>query len=102
MNEDDKLNSLIKSVLEEKGAFEFKRPQSGNWLIKAAIPTLMAASIMVLAMFWTVTNTSGQALSDAINLLSDIDGVELDEKDSTSERLLEWQDAPYRDVGVGE
>ncbi len=94
MNEDDKLNSLIKSALEEKGAFEFKCSQSGNWL-KWMIPALMAASIAVLAMFWTTASASTQALSDTIKLLSDIDGVELDESDSMAELLLAWQDASF-------
>ena len=96
MSEDRVLNSLVKASLEEAGAFELHLPRRQSTILPWAISSLLAASVAIaVALHVRVVPSDGDAIVDAIVLLSEVDGVEIEEGDP-SEMLLAWQEAPLR------
>ena len=128
MNEDSKLNDFLKERLEADVPGEPPRLEAILHAASAAAQAraaarrqsfrlwgglLAAASLAVICLFAVHFRTSSpapapassdapspeQTVVNAIDLLSTLDGDELDiETNSVVEVLLAWQDAPYEDA----
>lgn len=94
MVEDPVFNEMIKAALESKGPLEIRqvRPSIFRW----AVPTLLAASLTVMAVFQVTFPVRTDALTETICLLSEVEGIDLAdyETETAAELLLAWQDAP--------
>lgn len=95
MVEDGELNAMIRSALEEGGAFAFRMPKKRR-AVRYWAPTLLAAALTLVAAFRVTFQGARTEVADAIALLSAADEIELEEVSSPEELLLAWQEAPYR------
>ena len=101
MDEDLELNRLVKLALESREPFRLasscgavRRP-----VLRWGVPSLLAATLALAAVFRTTLSLPSDRVSDAIRLLSAVEGTDLEcEGESPAELLLAWQDAPCRDI----
>ena len=100
MIEDEALNRCVKAALEAGGPFGFRRSRARRRRLfwRWAVPTLAAASLAVALALRVTMSVEPDPLADAIALLSEADGVDVEpvENTSSAELLLAWQDAPCR------
>ena len=103
MVEELQLNRLIKDAFEAEKAFDFVEPvRNRRRLFLYWVPpsVLAAASLAVVAIFQVLVTPTPVRVSDAIQLLSEVDGLELEEE-SPESMLLAWQEAPlFMEVAV--
>lgn len=94
--EDLKLNRLVKVALESQSPLAFRRPQPMRRWLKWSAPALFAASLAVFVLPQVTLLSGSNSVADAIGLLADIEGIDLNEVESRSpiELLLAWQDVP--------
>lgn len=100
MVEDVEFNALVKDAFEGEAPFVFverkEAPKKRRWALYWSAPSmLVAASLAVVAMFQFMLTPAPDRVSEAIRLLSEVDGVEMEESASSPEALLlAWQEAP--------
>ena len=116
--EDVEIERAVKSALEDGvgvspevmrrivafAECEAKVRRGRRWLLRGAVPTLLAATVALAVAFpaWlSVQSGRGEdAVKGAIELLCEMDGVADSDTEgfTTAELLLAWQEAPCRDL----
>lgn len=105
MNEDLELNRVLRAALESRGAFavprfiEPRKTASRRRVWPWAGATLLAASLTLAVMFEAhLDSVRVRSVEEAIALMAEVDGVELEAGASAVELLAAWQEAPCAEI----
>lgn len=105
MNEEKELYRVVRAALESRGAFAAPRfvesrivaSRRRAWSWGGA--TLLAASLTLAVMFEAhLDSARADSVGEAIALMAEVDGVELEAGASAVELLAAWQEAPCAEI----